>query len=465
MNKIFKILFVSGILFTLFYTHSYAQQNHFLYIQADDKQTFSVNVNGKTYNSSDIGYVIVPKLTDGKYQLNVSFPENKYPDQQFNCVINKNDAGYALKNYKEKGWGLFNLQTLDVTMAGTEVPEAPKDTTNPNAFGEMLSDVMRDTTLKNAAIELQQAEKEKQVAEQNPPSVIVVPTLNDSLLNAQKQDSNAALSKTSVMKIAEHTTNTGTNMVFVDASTGDTIKVFLPKEPQTEVAKEQKTEDKTTADTTTSDSNVDTSASAVAQVNNIDSTATANNNAADSNVVDSSASVQTTPDSNTVAEKQPEQEVKNENVNPAPETLPANNNNSQPNNPFYKKDKTADTTSNVTAADNETSSQKISPSSSATFKQDCKQMLEDKDLEKVKKKMVSSNTDDKMIQTAKKYIEDKCVTTDQVKSLGLLFLTDDGRYNFFDAMYKNVYDISAFSSLQSQLIDPYYKKRFQAMLK
>ena len=92
-------------------------------------------------------------------------------------------------------------------------------------------------------------------------------------------------------------------------------------------------------------------------------------------------------------------------------------------------------------------------------------MLEDKDLEKLKKKMVSSNTDDKMIQTAKKYIEDKCVTTDQVKSLGLLFLTDDGRYNFFDALYKNVYDISAFSSLQSQLIDPYYKKRFQAMLK
>jgi len=55
---------------------SNAQQNHFLYIQADDKQTFSVNLNGKTFNSSDIGYVIIPKLTDGKYQLNISFPDN-----------------------------------------------------------------------------------------------------------------------------------------------------------------------------------------------------------------------------------------------------------------------------------------------------------------------------------------------------------------------------------------------------
>ena len=461
MNKLFKILFVSGILSLLFYT-SYAQQNHFLYIQADDKQTFSVNVNGKTYNSSDIGYVIIPKLTDGKYQLNVSFPDNKFPDQQFNCVINKNDAGYGLKNYKEKGWGLFNLHTLDVTMAGTDVPDVPKDTTNPNAFGEMLSDVMRDTTLKNVSIELQQAEKQKQVAEENSPSVIVVPTLNDSLLNAQKQDSNAASSKTSVMKIAEHKTNTGTNMVFVDANTGDTIKVFLPKQPQTEVAK---TEDKTTADTTKSSNNVDTSASAVAQVNNIDSTAIAEKNVVDSNVVDSSASVKPAPDSNPVAEKQDEQEVKTDSVNTVAEMPVANNNNGEPKNPFYKGDKKADTTSNVAIANNETSSQNTSPSSSATFKQDCKKMLEDKDLEKLKKKMVSSNTDDKMIQTAKKYIEDKCVTTDQVKNLGLLFLTDDGRYNFFDAVYKNVYDISAFSSLQSQLIDPYYKKRFEAMLK
>lgn len=465
MNKLFKILFVSGILSLLFYTISYAQQNHFLYIQADDKQTFSVNVNGKTYNSSDIGYVIIPKLTDGKYQLDVSFPDTKYPDQQFNCVINKNDAGYALKNYKEKGWGLFNLQTLDVTMAGTDVPDVPKDTTNPNAFGEMLSDVMRDTTLKNAAIELQQAEKQKQIAEQNPPSVIVIPTLNDSLLNAQKQDSNAALNKTSVMKIAEHKTNAGTNMVFVDASTGDTIKVFLPKQPQTEVAKEQTSEDKTTDDTTISNNNVDTSASVVAQVNNIDSTAIADKNVVDSNVVDSSASVKPAPDSTAVAVKQPEQEVKSDSVNTVPEMPVANNNNAEPKNPFYKGDKKADTTSNVTTANNETSSQNTSPSSSATFKQDCKKMFGDNDLEKLKKKMVSSNTDDKMIQTAKKYIEDKCVTTDQVKSLGLLFLTDDGRYNFFDAMYKNVYDISAFSSLQSQLIDPYYKKRFQAMLK
>src|SRR6185295_16588689 len=98
MNIIFKkFLFASLLPALLYCKQSYTQQNHFLYIQADDKQQFNVDVNGKVYPSSDIGYVIIPKLSDGKYQLNITFPENKFPDQQFNCVINKSDAGYALK--------------------------------------------------------------------------------------------------------------------------------------------------------------------------------------------------------------------------------------------------------------------------------------------------------------------------------------------------------------------------------
>lgn len=455
MKNIFRILFVSTVLASILCKESYGQQNHFLYIQADDKQTFSVSVNGKKYNSSDIGYVIVPKLTDGKYQLNVSFTDNKYPDQQFSCVINKNDVGYALKNFNEKGWGLFNLQTLNVTMAGADVPDIPKDTTNPNAFGEMLSDVMRDTTLKKAAVALQEAEKQKQIeaenAKSNTPALTMVPTLNDSLVHAQKQDSNATAN--SIMRISERKTSEGVNMVFVDASTGDTIKVFLPKETQTAVAQEQKAEN-TTQDTTVANNTVQEKNAA----NNVADSNATTKPAVDSNAVAASAAAV----SNTNENKQSQPEVKNE--NPTPEASVANDNN-QPKNPFYKGAKKTDSTNKVVAANNETSSENNPSSSSAMFKQDCKKMLADNDLEKLKKKMVSSSTDDKMIQTAKKYIEDKCLTTAQVKSLGLLFLTDDGRYNFFDAMYKNVYDISTFSSLQSQLIDPYYKKRFQAMLK
>ncbi|HXL57976.1 MAG TPA: hypothetical protein VN958_17060, partial [Chitinophagaceae bacterium] len=174
MNKIIKILFVGCIVCALFnYKQLYAQQNHFIYIQADDQQTFSVNINGKTYKSSGIGYVIIPKLTDGKYQLNISFPNSKFPYQQFNCVINKADVGYALKNFGDKGWGLFNLQSLEITMTGngevisevqkdTVKTEPAKDTVKTNAFGDMLSQVVNDTSLKVAPVNPSVNEANKQ---------------------------------------------------------------------------------------------------------------------------------------------------------------------------------------------------------------------------------------------------------------------------------------------------------------
>src|SRR4051812_42686829 len=129
MNKAFKIVLLNIYFFGFLNFQMYGQQEHFVYIQSDEKVSFDVSVNGKTYNSSSIGYVILPKLTKGNYELNVSFANKKYPDQQFNCAIDKVDAGFLLKNYTDKGWGLFNLQTSDIIMAvsaSTVVPDTPK---------------------------------------------------------------------------------------------------------------------------------------------------------------------------------------------------------------------------------------------------------------------------------------------------------------------------------------------------
>ena len=34
-----------------------------------------------------------------------------------NIKIDNNDLGFMLKNFGDKGWGLFNIQTLNVTMS------------------------------------------------------------------------------------------------------------------------------------------------------------------------------------------------------------------------------------------------------------------------------------------------------------------------------------------------------------
>ena len=78
--------------------------------------------------------------------------------------------------------------------------------------------------------------------------------------------------------------------------------------------------------------------------------------------------------------------------------------------------------------------------------------------------MAGETNDDNMIYEAKKYFKTKCFSTLQVKGLCGLFISDAGKYNFFDAVFKYVHDIENFSSLQSELKDEYYIKRFKVML-
>jgi hypothetical protein len=426
MNKILKILFVSCIVCALFnYKQLYAQQNHFIYIQADDQQLFSVNINGKTYNSSEIGYVIIPKLTDGKYALNISFPNNKFPGQQFNCVVNKTDVGYALKYFGDKGWGLFNLQSLEITMAGsgdtisevqkdTVKAEEQEDTVKTNAFGNMLSEVVDDTSLKVAPTNPPITETNKQSI----PEKSVTASLDDSLKKVQNQtpatDTMTALNK-SIMKIAEQTTDEGVDMVFVDPASGnDTIRIFLPSLQESQKKKEDSAIEK-------------------------------------NKIVDSVAAMDT-------------QSIREVKKNPSPDSSVSSQ--AQVNNPFFSRKQTLDTASKSALNNNPIHDKQTETApSQMVYKQDCAKMLSDNDLDKLKKKMVAASSDDKMIQTARNYFQGKCVTTEQVKSLGALFLTDEARYVFFDAAYSYVYDISVFTSLESQLIDSYYKKRFRAMLK
>ena len=78
--------------------------------------------------------------------------------------------------------------------------------------------------------------------------------------------------------------------------------------------------------------------------------------------------------------------------------------------------------------------------------------------------MASENTDEGMIAEAKKYFKSKCFTTEQVKNLSALFLTSAGKYQFFDAAYLHVSDQKNFSSLESEIKDDYYLKRFKALI-
>jgi hypothetical protein len=78
--------------------------------------------------------------------------------------------------------------------------------------------------------------------------------------------------------------------------------------------------------------------------------------------------------------------------------------------------------------------------------------------------MASKTNDETMIDEAKKYFRYGCFSTGQIKNLSVLFLTASGKYQFFDAAHRHISDLDEFSTLQSELKDEYYLKRFKALI-
>jgi hypothetical protein len=123
-------------------------------------------------------------------------------------------------------------------------------------------------------------------------------------------------------------------------------------------------------------------------------------------------------------------------------------------------DATADP--NQTIATPIAASFKEKPQPQATYNSNCKEEASNDDFLALRKKMASSQKDQEMISEAERMFKRKCFTTDEIRNLSVLFLKDEGKYNFFDAAYPHVSD-GNFNSLQDQLTDDYYISRFRVM--
>ncbi len=391
----------------------FAQQYHFVYIQADNQQPFYIKYSGKNYSSSFIGYLILPKLSDGNFSIQVGFPKDLYSEQTFNLSVAGKDLGFALKNFNDKGWGLFNFQTTDIVMnvnssAASEVMAKPVTTTNTsNPFGNMLADAINDSTLN------QQRVVPKDSAA-NATAKHVAPALfSDTLSNNKpvKQDSVLTTSKTvgsdsakttdtspadqvkttdAIIKSSENKTNSGTDLTFLDNTSRDTIHAFIPA-------------------------------------------------------------------SDTV--KTPTKEAINAEVKtPANDTAKSNSGN-----PFFNTNGTQTNTQQPAKLD--TANSNGVANSSVITNSNCQKMLSSYDADRLKKKIISLHSQEEILAAVKKSLRDKCLTTEQVKDFGNLFLSDENRYGFYDAVYPNVSDYFNFPQLQGTLMDTYYKNRFKALLR
>ncbi len=211
--------FLLFFLISFFSYAAFAQHLHFVYIQADNKQPFYVKTNNNLISSSPSGYAIVSKLKQGDYDFEIGFPKNQFPTQHINVTVN-GDAGFALKNFGDKGWGLFDLQSMQTLMAGnTNIKNTMAN--SDNDFASVLADVSNAPELRNTEpLKTSEPQKEKPQA---PIPQVPTPEM-----------------RTGVTLLANTIDDTGHSLTYatLNKSENDTVIVFIPfdkttKKPET----------------------------------------------------------------------------------------------------------------------------------------------------------------------------------------------------------------------------------------
>ena len=418
-----------------------AQQNHFIYIQNETYQAFYVKLDKKIFSSSTSGYVILPKLKDGNYKLTIGFQKNGVGEQNMLCTIDKTDIGYLLKNFGAKGWGLFNLQTLDVIMDNTSVSATNVSVVNKtDAFSNMLSEVVNDSSIRQVetySVETKKVDVKEQ--EKKPTGLAIVQQAPDKLTTAiavpvQSSVSELASSNTagavSEQQVAPSYSKStirlikkgedGTSMTFVDERNGsrDTIRVFIPVEnlPSSAAVEEKLSPVEIPVK--------EPKLVAVVKEDKMGSSRfldielpVSNGLSVEKKQVPENETIENKELSKVLVKKEPD----NRQVKVVHQPLMINS--------------------------------------------DCKILATEEDFMKLRKKMAAANNDEDMLKIANKSLKAKCYLVEQIKNLSVLFLKDAGRFAFFDNAYPFVFDSHNFGILQNQLMETYYINRFQLMIR
>jgi hypothetical protein len=96
-----------------------------------------------------------------------------------------------------------------------------------------------------------------------------------------------------------------------------------------------------------------------------------------------------------------------------------------------------------------------------SYNTNCLALAVESDYNRVRRAMSSETSDDKMIQAAADNYKNRCYTTEQIRKLGFLFVSEQSRCNFFIAAKPHIYDLLAYASLESLFTSPAILEQFR----
>lgn len=207
-----------------------AQTNYFIWLQSDQQQYFQVELQGKAYESSQAGYVVIPKLPSGLYELKVYPGADKKQQQAFNIQIAQQDRGFAIKQ-RDGQWvlmDLFDFQTVQsinisqgkVTESQPTKQESPKDVSQGEV--NVNKAIPQSASITSSVMEEKKENKQELLKDEPKPEQPVIKA------PVKKGDSN-------IRRTYDKKTPQGIDRVYIDHSGGesDTIIIFIP-DPQKE---------------------------------------------------------------------------------------------------------------------------------------------------------------------------------------------------------------------------------------
>ncbi len=374
-------------------------QLHFIYIQSDDKTAFTVKLSTNIYTSSADGSLMISKLKPGKYNLAVILSSPNIPEQIFTVKVTNKDIGFALKNKDNNGWVLENQENFESIAANGSKAVQPNKPADAQPNNGAFASM------------LSLAVGDPDLTKPLPNIKIEKPVAssNDSPENIKASDSKPDLGNAGAID----------QQALIDA----TARVF---------------KDKTVAD------EKGTNISFVIVENNISDTVDVFIPSDSFNIANKETAAIQKKDTGNVLISEPVV------VKPNPDSTINGN-------PFYAGSKQ---TSNAGDAKNAVVA---SGAVLSANKNSCTKMLSSNEIDKIRRKMFVESSDDKMIEIAKKYVKDKCITVQQVENLATQFLSDEGRFNLFAAMQQHISNMDEFSDLKRMLVDPSFKQKFDAL--
>jgi hypothetical protein len=409
-------------------TFAEGQRLYFVYLQTDNGEPFFVTMDEKISSSTATGYLILPRLRDSTYNIKLGFP-GKEMDLSFTININQKDHGFIVKNFGEKGWGLYDIQSLNIQMSNTKSRASAVDMNNGNAvspFTDLLSRAVDDASLRQPVIVIEEkkpATEEKKIEE---PVVVKNDEKKETVISPEVKPgtgSTLPVEKKDMMTVSEvKNENKPVNTPPVEQK--DTVAVAIST-----VTPESKLQDQPV----------------VYQRSVITRISSSHHNGGGEMVF-----VDQLPEGgqDTIRILVPE-------ANSLPET-PVKE-------PVKKEEK------KFLDIMPDSTHQEISKPDSALVQKPviiikpCTAVANDNDFLKLRRKMAEKTNDEGMITEGKKYFRIKCFTTEQVRNLSSMFLSPAGKFHFYEAAYEHISDRSNIPGLASELKDDYYTNRFKAL--